>query len=101
VAVAATAEALMRSRYTAWNMGNIAYIRATWHPATLPVDLTPPAGLRWLSLAIGASQELADEGWVTFTAHYRQRGERGVLSERSYFMRIDGRWLYHSACVNE
>ena len=35
-AIPDTAEALMRSRYTAYTQRNEAYLRATWHPSTLP-----------------------------------------------------------------
>ena len=37
---APTAEALMRSRYTAYTLGRTDYLLYTWHPATAPKELT-------------------------------------------------------------
>ena len=36
---AATAEQLMRSRYSAFAVGDAAYLLATWHPSTRPAAL--------------------------------------------------------------
>jgi SEC-C motif domain protein len=98
LAVPDSVEALMRSRYTAYTLNLIRYLQATWHPSTLPSDLTSPTALRWLALEVVASEEAGDEGWVTFNALFKLKGERGKMSERSYFLRVDGRWLYHSRC---
>ncbi|MCU1437526.1 MAG: motif domain protein, partial [Naasia sp.] len=38
-AAAATAEALMRSRYSAFALGLPDYVRSTWHPSTRPGSL--------------------------------------------------------------
>jgi SEC-C motif domain protein len=47
-----TAEALMRSRYSAFAVGQADYLRATWHPTTRPATLTLEPGMRWLGLKI-------------------------------------------------
>src|SRR5213079_1905665 len=53
-AIPPTAEALMRSRYSAYTLGNEAYLRATWHLSTLPPDpiVNPNEQLQWLGLEV-------------------------------------------------
>lgn len=94
---APTAEALMRSRFTASAMGDAEYLLATWHPSTRPAQLALDDGVRWTRLDIvdtvdGGPFDAA--GVVEFRAHHRAAGERAVLHERSSFVREDGRWLY-------
>lgn len=98
---APTAEALMRSRFSAFALGDEAHLLRTWHPGTRPssVDLDPD--LRWHRLDInGATGGGPFEEWgtVDFTAHYRPRsgtqGPKGAQRENSRFRRVDGRWLY-------
>ncbi|MFD7060996.1 YchJ family protein [Streptomyces sp. NPDC059906] len=92
-AAAPTAEALMRSRYSAFVRLDAAYLRRTWHPRTRParVDLDP--GMRWSGLEILATADgsaFHTTGTVTFRASYRG----GSLHERSRFERADGAWVY-------
>ncbi|MDW7598315.1 MAG: YchJ family metal-binding protein [Nitrosomonadaceae bacterium] len=49
-----TAEALMRSRYTAYTLGNEDYLLSTWHPSTRPDSLKLADGphKKWLGLRI-------------------------------------------------
>lgn len=94
----ATAEALMRSRYTAFAVGDEAYLAESWHPGTRPAD-APSAdpALRWTRLEIVAARDGGPNdtrGVVEFRAHWRRGGERGVLHERSRFVRQSGRWWY-------
>ncbi|PRB11444.1 MULTISPECIES: YchJ family protein [Microbacterium] len=94
---APTAERLMRSRYTAFSLGDTAYLRASWHGSTRPpvVDLEP--GLRWRRLLIidrVAGGPFDREGVVEFEAFWQQGDERGSLRERSRFVREGRRWLY-------
>jgi len=93
----ASAEALMRSRYSAYVMGNEAYLVATWHPATRPasLDLSEEPRPKWLGLAIkGSGSQDADHAWVEFVARYKIGGRAHRLHETSRFERIDGRWFY-------
>jgi SEC-C motif domain protein len=93
----ATAEALMRSRYTAYVREDADYLRRTWDPDNCPPDLTFNPGQRWLGLKIincdggGANDE---SGTVEFVARFKlvDRGHR--LHELSRFQRIDGLWRY-------
>jgi SEC-C motif-containing protein len=91
---APTAEALMRSRYSAFALENAAYLIATWHPSTRPakIDFTP--GLEWLLLRVLATQTDGDWATVEFIARSRANGQAGVLHEVSRFVREGGRWLY-------
>lgn len=88
--VAPTPELLMRSRYSAYALGDIAYLLRTWHPSARP-DALGPAG-QWLRLEVlSARGGLLDaEGEVHFRAHHLG----GILEERSRFVRDAGRWSY-------
>lgn len=92
-AAAPTAEALMRSRYTAFVRGDAAYLRRTWHPGTRPADVGADARTRWTGLEILGTEggsAFHTTGTVTFRASYRG----GSLHERSRFERVDGAWVY-------
>jgi len=93
---APTAEALMRSRYSAFVRGDLTYLLATWHPDTRPATLDPdPPGLRWLGLEVRrhADQD-ADHATVEFVARSKLQGRAHRLHETSRFVRLDGRWHY-------
>ncbi|MFB9463264.1 YchJ family protein [Streptomyces cinereospinus] len=92
-AAAPTAEALMRSRYSAFVRHETGYLLRTWHPRTRPERLDLDPGMRWTGLEIlGTTQGTAfhDTGTVTFRASFRG----GALHERSRFERVDGAWVY-------
>ncbi|MFD1720723.1 YchJ family protein [Amnibacterium endophyticum] len=95
---AATAEALMRSRYSAFALGLAPYLLATWAPAARPDRLDLDASLRWRRLQIvdtARGAESDDTGVVEFRAAYRGPDGHGLLHERSRFSRDDaGRWVY-------
>ncbi|WP_280231158.1 YchJ family protein [Nocardia cyriacigeorgica] len=94
---APTAEALMRSRYTAFAVGDVAYLRRSWHRRTRPAALVLDPDQRWLFLEIQRTERggpFDDTGTVEFTAHYRDDSGRGALHEVSRFVREDGRWVY-------
>ena len=96
-AAAPTARALMCSRYTAFAVGDVDYLRATWHPRTRPAVLELDPDQRWLHLtveAVGGGGPFDPEGTVEFTADYRDGAGRGRLHELSRFVREGGRWFY-------
>jgi SEC-C motif-containing protein len=96
-APAATAEALMRSRYSAFAVGDADYLLRTWHPSSRPWELVLEPELRWTRLAVLETQDggLFDAvGTVQFRAIYVQDGQRGVMTETSRFVREDKRWTY-------
>ncbi|MFJ3823740.1 YchJ family protein [Streptomyces nodosus] len=92
-AAAPTAEALMRSRYSAFVKGEAGYLLRTWHPRTRPAGLDLDPGMRWTGLEVLDStggSAFHTTGTVTFQASYRG----GVLREHSRFERVDGAWVY-------
>ena len=94
---APTAETLMRSRYSAFAVGDTAYLLRSWHSSTRPARLPLDPDERWTGLEIVGTERggLFDStGTVEFRAHYRERGRPGTLTERSRFVREDGRWVY-------
>jgi SEC-C motif-containing protein len=94
---AATAEQLMRSRFSAFAVGDAAYLLETWHPDTRPPSLELDPEVRWTGLDVLATSRgsmLDDEGTVEFTAHYVVGRRAGALHEDSRFVRVDGRWHY-------
>lgn len=97
-AIPATAEALMRSRFTAYAQRNADYLRATWDSDKCPdnIDFSRETAI-WQRLEIvdtkkGGPQD--DKGVVEFKAYYLQDGEECVLHEVSRFIKKEGRWLY-------
>jgi SEC-C motif-containing protein len=89
-AQAATAEELMRSRYSAYAVDDLDHVFRTWHPRTRPTDLEPDPTLTWTGLTILGS----GEDWVEFVAAYERGGVAGERRERSLFERRGGRWVY-------
>ncbi|MEO3885116.1 YchJ family metal-binding protein [Nonomuraea sp. B5E05] len=99
-AVAATAEQLMRSRFSAFATGGEAYLLRTWHPSTRPAHLGLDRKMRWVRLEVLEStggSVVHTEGTVRFRAHYVERGRAGEQEEHSRFVRLDGRWVYAGA----
>lgn len=101
---ARTAEALMRSRYSAYVLRLEAYLLASWHPATRPsaLDLEND-NAQWLGLTlrgVKAGGPGDGSGEVSFTARYRVDRERHQMAETSRFMRQGGRWMYLDGSVS-
>ena len=96
---APTAEALMRSRYSAFVLANPDYLLATWHPSTRPASLVLEAEIKWLGLEVRSRQSIsADQAIVEFVARSRRAGGSAERHhEVSEFVREDGRWLYVDA----
>jgi len=96
-AEAATAEQLMRSRYSAFAVGDAAYLLSTWAPSTRPRTIDFDAASEWTRLEIvgrTGGGPFDTDGTVEFRAHYLVRGEAGVQRENSRFVRQDGHWVY-------
>jgi SEC-C motif-containing protein len=113
---APTAEALMRSRYSAYVLGLHDYLLATWHTSTrpsagrrplggqersdvgadIPASMTPdPPGLKWLGLDVRSHRlQDADHASVEFVARSKLAGRAHRLHETSRFVREEGRWFY-------
>ncbi len=87
---AATPEALMRSRYTAYTLHNAQYLNESWHPSTRPESIDMDTSIQWLRLKIIST----DTDHVEFIATYRVNGKAFRLHENSHFKFEDERWLY-------
>ncbi len=94
---------LMRSRYSAFALGNVDYLIATWHPDCNAVQWRSEisgnfANTQWLGLAILQTTEIkqSDEGYVEFIARFFDKAKQrpGFIHERSRFVRMAERWYY-------
>lgn len=105
-APAPTAEALMRSRFTAYALGDVAYLHATLSKAEQgdeEMSADDIKSTQWQRLEIRATEaglEADDRGMVEFVAHYKTGGTQHAHHERSTFCREDGRWVYESGIIN-
>lgn len=105
---AQTAEALMRSRYTAHVMGNFDHIAQTHAPEirdTYNVSAAQAQGdqTEWVGFDVnetvgGGADDT--QGTVTFSARYNDNGELHVHRERAEFRRDDGVWYYVDGKIN-
>ncbi|GGN21899.1 MULTISPECIES: YchJ family protein [Marinomonas] len=101
---APTAETLMRSRYTAFALGNFDYIAATQkltdEPNQSASDIQDSnEKTKWIKLEIHSTEEGLEKdkkGLVAFSAHFKEGKHIGRLSERSLFKKIKGQWFYTS-----
>ena len=94
---ATTAEALMRSRYTAYTLRNSDYLLGTWHPAHRPASLAFMTDQKWLGLKvieIQAGQVGHDKGTVEFVARFKIAGRAQRLHEISQFEKLGSHWVY-------
>lgn len=94
-APAATAEALMRSRYAAYVLKLTPYLLATWHETTRPAELSmEDEPTRWLGLDVRQHVAKENTATVEFVARYKVNGRAFRLHEISRFMREGQRWYY-------
>ncbi len=92
---AKTAEELMRSRYSAYALGQLDYIKKTVAgKAAMGFDPENSSQVlsshKWLGLDVVKS----DQDFVEFRALYEYQGKCAILHELSEFKQIDGRWFY-------
>lgn len=90
----------MRSRYSAYVLGLLDYLLATWHASTAPGDLEL-SPVKWLGLEVRHAQATGDAGVVEFVARYRDNGQGVRLHEISRFVREDGAWRYIDGQMQE
>ncbi len=101
----------MRSRYCAYALGLVDYIMDTTHPENdayssdreqwkkelmIFSKLTQFCGLTILECIPGE-----ESATVTFTAFLKQGVEDGTLTEKSTFVKEQGRWLYRDGVLAE
>jgi len=99
---AATAQELMRSRFSAFAVGDADYLLRSWHSSTRPARLELDPRLHWTRLEIHGTTgggPFHTEGTVEFTAYSRWQGGDGeeAMHENSSFVRESGEWVYVSA----
>ncbi|MBA3014331.1 MAG: SEC-C domain-containing protein [Proteobacteria bacterium] len=95
--IAATAEVLMRSRYTAYVVGDVDYLFRSWHPSTRPVDIDAATIPEWQGLhivRIVKGLEADNEGVVEFKATFLSQQNIFQLHEVSRFVKEEGHWFY-------
>lgn len=103
-----TAEALMRSRYTAYAIGNVGYVAATHAPEAqedfdFDGSVEMARKVHWKGLKIEAVEAggADDEtGTVTFAARFSLNGQDQLHREISQFRRVDGAWRYVDGEIN-
>jgi SEC-C motif-containing protein len=89
----------MRSRFSAFALGDAGYLLRSWHPSTRPSALELDPGLVWYRLDIESTERGGPfdmDGVVGFTA-FHKGAERGRLHEVSRFVREGRDWFYVDA----
>jgi SEC-C motif-containing protein len=98
-----TAEALMRSRYSAFALGNGNYLQQSHAISTRPSIAEGNEIESWaksvswvklevLNTAMGTHSDL--EGTVEFVAYFLESGTMNTIKENSYFEKKNGAWYY-------
>lgn len=97
---AGNAEALMRSRYSAFRRGNVPYLLKSWDPQTRPAALDLDPTQEWTGLTIHHHEQTGpDAAIVRFTAKWRVGKKKGRLTETSRFRREGAGWVYVDGIV--
>ncbi|MEQ9488132.1 MAG: YchJ family metal-binding protein [Alphaproteobacteria bacterium] len=92
---AETAEELMRSRYSAFRRGDVAYLLKSWAPETRPQSLSLDPAQEWIGLKIEHHEMTGpDTAIVRFTARWRHGNRKGRMTETSRFRRQGQGWVY-------
>lgn len=90
-----TAEALMRSRYSAFALNLTDYIYETWHSDTRPtLNSLKNDNVLWIRLAVNKAIENTNEAFVDFNAFYKTNNQLFNMHEISRFVRENGLWFY-------
>lgn len=91
-----TALELMRSRYSAYVLGDEFYLKRTWYPSSRPEGklIDNSTTIKWTGLEVIQYEQ--DNKWATveFVARYKENGRARKLHEISRFVKEDGRWYY-------
>ncbi|MGL4602952.1 MAG: YchJ family protein [Iodobacter sp.] len=104
-AIAPTAEAVMRSRYTAFVLKKLDHIERT-HAPEVREDFNRAEAERladeceWRSLEIRRATEEGDTAQVEFVIRFRRDQKEMIQAELATFRREDGQWLYVSGDFN-
>ncbi len=100
---AATAEALLRARYSAHVKLQMEFVRDTVHPEQRP-KYEPATARQWAEksewerleiVAIKDGSEEDDTAEIEFVAYYRQKDMPKSHHEQALFKRLDGKWYFY------
>jgi SEC-C motif-containing protein len=104
IAKAATAELLMRSRYSAYALGLYEYLLKTTHPNNPLYPLDIPLWIEEIkhfkqitlfeNLIIENIKVNENTTLIIFTAKLKQKGQNASFTEESLFEKLDDGWLY-------
>jgi SEC-C motif-containing protein len=102
---AETAVDCLRSRYTAYAIGEVDYIVDTHHSSTREEISRESVeewsrGSEWLELAVLEAENGGkddEEGTVRFRARYRQKGGVFEHMENAFFKKEEGQWRFVDA----
>ena len=106
IASVSSAEALMRSRYSAFVLVNIEYLQKSHHSKTRPskkekMDIEKwTKSVKWLKLEIlNTTKGTATDarGTVEFKAFFMENGSINVIHENSKFSIENNHWVYVGA----
>jgi len=106
---APTAVALMRSRYSAYVLGEIEYLVATTLPASRGPNLKADyqetqKSIEWIGLEVLQTSQGGEGdkiGKVEFRATYLQAGQKSIHHEYSRFRRHAGNWCYMDGKITD
>ncbi|MGB0683336.1 MAG: YchJ family protein [Magnetovibrionaceae bacterium] len=97
---AASADELMRSRYSAFCRGNTSYLLKSWASETRPLVLDLDPDQVWTGLSVERTETTGpDSAIVRFSAQWRKGGTSGLLQETSRFRREGEGWVYIDGTV--
>ena len=104
IALAETAEDLMRSRYTAFTQVNLDYLLLSWSSKTVDTSVKAKKELKlWAKSVIWVKLEVINStsgkksditGTVEFKAFYYEKGKLECIHENSFFEKENGAWTY-------
>ena len=98
---AATAEELMRSRFTAHVAHDFVHLHRTHFPtARLPYVEEPESpAIAWTRLVVHAHEagKNPTTAFVEFSAFFDEDGAERVIQEKAEFLHVGGEWLYTRA----
>lgn len=98
-APAATAEALMRSRYSAYVVGELNHVADT-HAPEVRDDFNRPEAERlarhciFEGIEIRKATETGERAQIDFVLRFTRDGKDMIQVELADFRKVDGRWLY-------
>lgn len=91
-----SAEALMRSRYSAFVLANIDYLQKSHHSSTRPSKREKKEILAWTKSVNWIKLEVLNttETTVEFNAYFMENGNIDVIHENSVFCKENDHWVY-------